>query len=71
MNISKPLAGAITLDYQDNEWSQTLDYEHIPFRCRKCHEHGHLFHECPLNNPTKTNPEDLDKSKDGFTQVTG
>jgi hypothetical protein len=36
LNISKPLPGAITLDYQDEEWSQTIDYEHIPFRCRKC-----------------------------------
>jgi hypothetical protein len=71
LNISKPLPGAITLDYQDDEWSQTLDYEHIPFRCRKCHEHGHLFREFPLNNPTKTNLEDPDKSKDGFTQVMG
>jgi hypothetical protein len=48
-----------------------LDYEHIPFHCRKCHEHGHLFRECPLNNPNKTNPEDPDKNKDGYTQVTG
>jgi hypothetical protein len=71
LNISKPLPGAITLDYQDDEWSQTLDYEHIPFRCRKCHEHGHLFRECPLNNPTKPSAEDPDKSKDGFIPVTG
>jgi hypothetical protein len=41
------------LDYQYEEWSQTLDYEHIPFHCRKCHEHNHLFQECPLNNPHK------------------
>jgi hypothetical protein len=43
LNISKPLPGTIILDYQDEEWPQTLDYEHIPFRCRKCHEHDHLF----------------------------
>jgi hypothetical protein len=59
------------LDYQDEEWAQTLDYEHIPFRCRKCHEHDHLFREFPLNNPPKTAQEDSDKPKDGFTQVTG
>ena len=35
LNISKPLPGAITLYYQDEEWSQTLDYKHIPFHCRK------------------------------------
>jgi hypothetical protein len=59
------------MDYQDDEWSQTLDYEHIPFRCRKFHEHEHLFRECPLNNPTKPSTEDPDKSKDEFIPVTG
>jgi hypothetical protein len=71
LNISKPLPGTIILDYQDEEWSQTLDYEHIPFHCRKCHEHGHLFREFPLNNPPKPAQEDSDKPKDDFTQVTG
>jgi hypothetical protein len=26
-----------------------LDYEHIPFKCRKCHAHAHLFKDFPLN----------------------
>ena len=26
-----------------------MDYEHIPFRCRKYHEHGHLYQDCPKN----------------------
>jgi hypothetical protein len=30
MNISKPLPGSLTLEYQDEEWVQTIDYEHIP-----------------------------------------
>jgi hypothetical protein len=51
MNISKALPGTVTLEYQDEEWAQTIDYEHIPFRCRKCHEHGHLFRDFPLNAP--------------------
>jgi hypothetical protein len=51
MDISKALPGTITLEYQDEEWAQTIDYEHIPFRCRKCHEHGHLFRDFPLNAP--------------------
>jgi hypothetical protein len=29
LNISKRLLRSITLDYQDDEWSQTLDYENI------------------------------------------
>jgi hypothetical protein len=43
MNIYKPLPISITLEWQDEEWAQTIDYEHIPFRCHKFHEHGHLF----------------------------
>jgi hypothetical protein len=57
LNIAKPLPGSITLEYHDEEWSQTIDYEHIPFRCRKCHEHGHLFRECPLNAVHKEGAE--------------
>jgi hypothetical protein len=34
MNISKALPGSVTIEYQDEEWIQTIDYEHIPFRCR-------------------------------------
>lgn len=26
-----------------------LDYEGVPFRCRRCHKVGHLFKDCPLN----------------------
>jgi len=27
-------------------WQQPLDYEGVPFRCRKCHEVGHIYKEC-------------------------
>jgi hypothetical protein len=68
MDISKELPGSITLEYQDEDWNQTIDYEHIPFRCRKCHEHGHLFRDCPLNAQAPKAGEN--KQKDGFTTVT-
>jgi hypothetical protein len=71
LNIANALPGSITLEYQDEDWAQTIDYEHIPFRCRKCHEHGHLFRECPLNNAHKEGHPDSAKDKDGFTQQTG
>lgn len=29
------------------QWQQPLDYEGVPFRCRKCHEVGHLYKDCP------------------------
>jgi hypothetical protein len=69
MNISKSLLGFVTLEYKDEEWNQTIDYEHIPFRFRKCHEHNNLFRNFPVNGP-QTNPVIASKkSKDGFTQV--
>jgi hypothetical protein len=71
LNIAKPLPGSITLEYHDEEWSQTIDYEHIPFRCRKCHEHGHLFRECPLNAVHREEAPDTGKDKDGFAQPAG
>ena len=49
MHIAQAIPDAICLSHEDNDWIQPLDYEHIPFRCRKCHEHGHLFRDCPLN----------------------
>lgn len=47
MNISEPLPESIELEYEGKIWQQTLDYEHIPFRCRRCHEYGHLYKTCP------------------------
>jgi hypothetical protein len=67
MNIAQALPGAVILEYQDEDWSQTLDYEHIPFRCRRCHEHGHLFRDCPLNQPAPK--ADQNTQKDGFTTI--
>jgi len=57
MNVSKALPGSLTLEYQDEEWVQTIDYEHIPFYFRKCHKHGHLFIDFPLNTPAKPTEE--------------
>jgi hypothetical protein len=71
LNIAKALPGSITLEYQDEDWAQTIDYEHIPFRCRKCHEHGHLFRECPLNIAHKEGNPEAGKDKEGFTQQPG
>lgn len=43
------LPDAIKMIFMDEVWLQNIDYEHIPFRCKKCHEHGQLFRDCPLN----------------------
>ena len=70
MRLDKPLPDSVSLYHDDFEWVQPLDFEHVPFRCRKCHAIGHLFRDCPLNShPTPSSP--LNPSdQEGFTKVT-
>jgi len=69
MQLKKTLADSVSIFHDDFEWIQPLDYEHIPFRCRKCHEHGHLFRECPLNIQIKSDANEANKDSEGFTKV--
>ena len=71
MDITKDLLEGINLWWDDEGWFQALDYEHIPFRCRCCHEHGHLFRECLENNPKIQQKGKEVKDVDGFTKVSG
>lgn len=48
---------------------QTVDYEHIPFKCRKFHEHGHLFRKCPLNKIENKSKVNINKDTKGFHKV--
>ena len=52
------LPNEVILEVLDEEWVKTVDYEHIPFRYHKFHEHGHLFKDFHLRkteNISKTN----------------
>lgn len=54
----------------DEVWVQPLDYEHIPFQCRRCHEHGHLFRQCPLSiNINEQGQKEKEKDDEGFEKV--
>ena len=70
LDISKELPASIKFSWHNEEWIQDIDYEHIPFRCQKCHEYGHLFHECPQNHMQSSSPN-LAREKDveGFKKV--
>ena len=46
IDVSKGLPEMIKLASPLGSWIQLLDYEGIPFRCRKCHKAGHLAVVC-------------------------
>ena len=70
MNITKDLPEDLDLRWEYEDRFQPLDYEHIPFRCRRCHEHGHLYRDCPENNPSNSQKVKEMKYAEGFTKVT-
>jgi hypothetical protein len=35
MDVSEALPKSISLEFRDEEWIQSIDYEKIPFRCRR------------------------------------
>jgi hypothetical protein len=69
MNVVRALPESIVISFQDQDWIQPIDYEHIPFRCRKCHEHGHLYRECPQNSSPEQNKGREEKYGEGFTKI--
>lgn len=46
INLREGLAERINLDWGPVIVPQLLDYENVPFRCRKCHEYGHPASDC-------------------------
>eukprot|EP00253_Pinus_taeda_P013643 PITA_13643 len=69
MDLSRALLEEIILEVFYEEWVQIVDYEHIPFRCRKFHEHGHLFRDCPLNKEINKSRSNTVKESDSFQKV--
>lgn len=70
LDISKELLENIKLSWHDEEWIQPINYEYIPFRCHRCHEHGHLFRQCPLNAPIQDpNQKGRERDEDNFEKV--
>lgn len=69
MNLNQALSDAVSLFHDDIEWVQLIDYEHVPFRCRKFHDLGHLFRDCPLNRKPLSQISPNKPAPDGFTKV--
>ena len=60
------LPDLIILMHEEFKWFQSLNYEHVSFRCRKCHEHGHLYGDFPLNKNDPNLIPTLKKYEEGF-----
>lgn len=69
MDLSIALPDEVILEVYDEEWVQAVDYEHISFRCHKCHAHGHLSKDCPLNRREENLNPNKGKDQMGFTKV--
>ena len=69
MDLTKELQEAIRMSWEDEDWLQTLDYKQIPFRCQRCHEHGHLIRDCTMNIPKPTTRKEMENQDQGFTRV--
>ena len=69
MDLSGALPDEVILEVFDEEWVQTVDYEHILFRCSKCHEHGHLFRDCLLSKVVNKSKTNTIKEKNNFQKV--
>ena len=69
MDLSGALMDEVILEFFNEEWVQIVAYEHIPFRCCKCHEHGHLFRDYPLSKADNKRKSNTMKDTESFQKV--
>lgn len=69
MDLKQALPDTVSLFHDDIEWIQLIDYKHVPFICRKCHDLGHLYRDCPLNRKPPSQMDSDNPASDGFTKV--
>ena len=69
MDLSGALPDKVILEVYDEKWVQTVDYEHIPFKCHRCHEDGHLLRDCPLIKVDNKSKANIMKDTNSFHKV--
>ena len=70
MDLLKDLPKAISLNWDNKEWIQQIDYEQLPFWCRICHEYGHFgrnYHRGSQDK--KARDQEEAPTNEGFTQL--
>ena len=65
MDLEAGLPEAVKLTVGSWTHYQKLDYEHLPFKCRNCQEHGHFQRYCPKLTAEKEDAEGWQKVKKG------
>lgn len=50
----------ITIQWRASSHKQLLDYEGIPYHCKRCHQVGHLFNACPLLSKNNLGTQEMD-----------
>ena len=66
MDLSGALPDELLLEFFYEEWVQIVHYEHILFRCDRCHEHGHLIRDCPLSKVDNKGKPNTVKDTENF-----
>ena len=56
MDISKGLPEQVCLESSQGSWTLSLDYEGIPFHCRKCHKTCHIATRCAVGKTKSRRP---------------
>ena len=67
MDLEAGLPEAVKLAVGSWTHYQKLDYEHLPFKCRNCQEHGHFQRHCPKLAEGKQDVEGWKKVRKGKT----
>ena len=65
VDLEAGLPEAVKLSVGSWTHYQKLDYEHLPFKCRNCQEHGHFQRHCPKLTEEKEDAEGWQKVKKG------
>ena len=48
MDVSHGLSAKVEILFKERLLVQRLDHLHVPFRCSRCHDTGHLRRTCPF-----------------------
>jgi hypothetical protein len=71
VDLEVGLPEAVNLKVGDWQHLQKLDYEQLPFKCRKCHDYGHFQRNCPKAAQEKEKEEGWQQPRKGRAKARG